>query len=198
MKINEKILKYADNRMTESECMNFENELKSDPALMKQWEMFNKNINEINYAKRIETDSDYFDKILPTFYRKNIFPKQKLNYKFTFGFTALAAVMLLFFIFQPDDIEELKLEPNTAENVEYFDDYLGTEDPFFPGSLNDEADSLVYELIAEELGLNLENNYRSTMYEYDFNYYEEYLSDNEADFIYGEIIGMSFFNGESK
>lgn len=198
MKINEKILKYADDRMTDLERKKFENELQADPALMKQWETYKKNINDINFAKNIEIDREYFEKILPTFYRKNISSKQSFNHKFAFGFATVIVAVLMFLLLKPADIEEIKLEQNNAENVEYFNDYFGIGDSLYiSGRYNDEADSLVYDQIAEELGLNLESNYRTTINEYDFNYYEDYLSDNEADLIYAEIIEMTFFNGDN-
>jgi len=198
--MNERILKYFDGQLTESEMENFEDELRSSPELKKEYDEFLSVQSKLNDLKNVEIDKTFFNGIVPEF-RKRLEIKKKSRKIFSFSFAnSLVAVVLLYLVLSPstDNLNLYEAVKNWTENdynyaVEYVEQHYNGFD------ITDEyniagMDSVISDMLANEL--NLSGNFSSYQLmdnSIDFNTVGSQINNTEANKFYKEILNKKYF-----
>jgi hypothetical protein len=193
MKIDDKIILYLDNRLTQREKEEFEKQISNSPDIAQRVNRIKNKIESIRRSASPETDSSYFINMIPEF-RKSVEVKQK-NYKRKILYAAvpvLAAVILLIILnnTRTNTAEEFNF---TAEDIEEISGYTFNDVYSLTGEniheLNQSIDSLfASNLMEDPNSFYLDND--------DFASLLSSLSEEETEFIYNEIINKDLFNGE--
>ena len=95
-KINDKIILYLDNQMSDEEKLVFEDELKKSETLRRELENYKNLLGEIKEIENISIDEDYFSQMVPKF-RGRMEERRKFRIipKFALGITTIAAILVL-------------------------------------------------------------------------------------------------------
>jgi len=201
-KSEDKIIKYLDNQMSESERTDFETELENSAGLKSMFENYKDLFNEIDVEKKKLINQDYAATIIPEF-RKRIENNKssRTQYVFAAGITA-AVIVVLFLFLNPLDTGDSQSDVELAYNN-------------LPES---ELDYLYSQMTAEEL---LSINQTDSQPEFDsmyMNYYstrliededpvenlfaindidleeiEKILSEQELEIVYSQLINKEIF-----
>lgn len=200
MKIDERIILYFDNQMTEEEKRIFEADLKESSELLNQVESYKRLFQRLEYNASGNFNENYFTNIVPRF--REIIVKSKTQTQVNLAYSLNAAALLVIVIvvlFSLLRIQEsntindviVSLDDSEAEQLfEYYSDLsqLGID------QMNGSKDSLVTELLASELNFQ-ETDVKSLISLDEIkieNIYDE-LQPDETDFIYSELFNTKFF-----
>src|SRR5690606_31026293 len=97
-KSEDKIIKYLDNQMSESERTDFETELENSAGLKSMFENYKDLFNEIDVEKKKLINQDYAATIIPEF-RKRIENNKSSRTQYVFAAGITAAVIVVLFLF---------------------------------------------------------------------------------------------------
>lgn len=200
MKIDERIILYFDNQMTEEEKRIFEADLKESSELLNQVESYKRLFQRLEYNASGNFNENYFANIVPRF--REILTKSETQTQANLAYSLNAAALLLIVIvvlFSVIRVQEsstinnviVALDDSEAEQLfKYYSDLsqLSIE------QMNGSKDSLVTELLASELNFQ-ETDVKSLISLDEIkieNIYDE-LQPDETDFIYSELFNTKFF-----
>lgn len=200
MKIDERIILYFDNQMTEEEKRIFEADLKESSELLNQVESYKRLFQRLEYNASGNFNENYFGNIVPRF--REILTKSETQTQANLAYSLNAAALLLIVIvvlFSVIRVQEsstinnviIALDDSEAEQLfKYYSDLsqLSIE------QMNGSKDSLVTELLASELNFQ-ETDVKSLISLDEIkieNIYDE-LQPDETDFIYSELFNTKFF-----
>ena len=200
MKIDERIILYFDNQMTEEEKRIVEADLKESSELLNQVESYKRLFQRLEYNASGNFNENYFANIVPRF--REILTKSETQTQANLAYSLNAAALLLIVIvvlFSVIRVQEsstinnviIALDDSEAEQLfKYYSDLsqLSIE------QMNGSKDSLVTELLASELNFQ-ETDVKSLISLDEIkieNIYDE-LQPDETDFIYSELFNTKFF-----
>ena len=200
MKIDERIILYFDDQMTEEEKRIFEADLKESSELLNQVESYKRLFQRLEYNASGNFNENYFGNIVPRF--REILTKSETQTQANLAYSLNAAALLLIVIvvlFSVIRVQEsstinnviIALDDSEAEQLfKYYSDLsqLSIE------QMNGSKDSLVTELLASELNFQ-ETDVKSLISLDEIkieNIYDE-LQPDETDFIYSELFNTKFF-----
>lgn len=200
MKIDERIILYFDNQMTEEEKSIFERDLKESSELLNQVNAYNRIIQRLEYDTNVKLNEYYFPNIVPRFREISTTSKYQTQSMAAYSMNAAALlVVVIIVLFSLIRVQEsstindviVSLDNSEAEQLfKYYSDLsqLSIE------QMNGSRDSLVTELLASELNFQ-ETDVKSLLSSDEIemeNIYDE-LQPNETDLIYSELFNTKYF-----
>ncbi len=204
MKVNDKIILYLDNQMSDEEKLDFENELKDSVTLQEELEYYKKFLNEISELKNISVEEDYFSQMIPTL-RGRIDERKRLKIipRLAFAVTTIAAVIVVFFFtFTNKSVKKVaapaKIE-TTRNSSNYFASILRNDsNQLNLGDLSNEEitkyDSVFNAMISNALSLSPQSfNYLSADNNTDLNNMLQGINQKEANEIYNQLLHKKIF-----
>ncbi len=197
------IIRYFDNQMSENEKLLFEQELISSSNLKKDFDDYKIFLAQFDETKNIELNNDNLNNIVPNF-RERIDKSKKskiFSTKFIFAGSALAIVILAFVLFvlpsnnKSNSVQQIAAEMNSEEINNTLSDYLSNVN-YSQLNLSSSADydSVFTNILGSEL--NPGSNINLDLISYNtsgLSQLEDYISENEAENIYNEILNKNFF-----
>jgi hypothetical protein len=202
MKTDEKIIKYLDNQLSEKEQELFEEELKNSEELRNAFQKYKSVKNSFDEIKEIESNELYFNSLLPGF-RAKLGKKLKESFRKNIGIAFSVLVMFIFSfsmfnIFYDSSVRSLSLEEFTASLTEEEKiELLNSVNDELTSDYLDEASSSYYQPDFDETIISNEDKYQLALnYNIELEETAEYLSEQEFERIYNEIISMKFLSEE--
>jgi hypothetical protein len=204
MKVNDKIILYLDNQMSEEEKLIFENELKNSNILQKELEDYKNFLNEITEPKNILIEEDYFSQMIPKL-KGRIEERKKLKLipKLAFGVTTVAAVLVVFFFTFTNKSIKNEITSMKTENVQNSNNEFGSilgngSNQINIGNLsNVEAakyDSVFNAMISNALSLSPQSiNYLSADNNTELSNMLQGINQKEANDIYNQLLHKKIF-----
>jgi hypothetical protein len=204
MKVNDKIILYLDNQMSEEEKLIFENELKNSNILQKELEDYKNFLNEITEQKNILIEEDYFSQMIPKL-KGRIEERKKLKLipKLAFGVTTVAAVLVVFFFTFTNKSIKNEITSMKTENVQNSNNEFGSilgngSNQINIGNLsNVEAakyDSVFNAMISNALSLSPQSiNYLSADNNTELSNMLQGINQKEANDIYNQLLHKKIF-----
>lgn len=122
-KINDEILKYLSEMMSDTERREFENKLNTSAELKKQLDEAEQMLNNLTAVNDTAVNEQYFANLLPRA-RMKMEKKKKIGIvkKISLAVPVLASAVILFFLFSPEKVRVIEDQPqvlvnNVLENV---------------------------------------------------------------------------------
>lgn len=203
MNKEELIIKYLDDQLSSEEKKAFEIELNSSEELQKEFQSYKKLNFYIDELKQIDQNELYFNSILPRFQERMITRKkspfvQKFGYAFPFIFMfALSFVVFNLFYssntistdlvnFTQSLTDDQKIELLSTLNGDFTTEYF-----------TEQYSEYYHQNIENTLSVIEDKNQLAVLYNIEIEEPSDYLSEQEFEKIYNEIISMNFFNEEN-
>lgn len=200
LKLTEKIIRYADGLMNNSEKTSFERELAQSEELQKKLKLYHNLSSEVKKIKNVQTDESYFAAVLPEFRIKQENQRRlKLIPGLALG-AVLAAAVILFFTIPKSEVAEV--EPNNSfvtlsemEIDSLVNNYPDYTNDFNPDEMNENYTEYVDEIFIDEMNISAQSFDSLVLY----SSYSSYLdlisevNDEEADLIYKQVINKELF-----
>lgn len=201
MRIDDRIILYLDNQLSEIEKIEFEIELKRSPDLLLQLEKYKKVLESLNLPEHKLNDVKYFVNIVPNFREslsKKIVPK-KIRYKYALAGSVLIAVILLL-VFNPFEknnnytLDNIMMSLDEQEKIQlsnYYSIDLSSNEIDYVNGL---ATSKIIDILLFDFNLQESDIAKIDAHGY-MNTEEIYseLQPEDADLIYNEILKTKFF-----
>jgi hypothetical protein len=200
MKMDDRIILYLDNQMTDEEKIKFEAELNESSLLKNQLQNYQDALRNLTIDKEKYKDSDYFVNLIPKFRNTRFGYKKKSKVKIAYALSTLAAIIILVLIIinpfkTTDSLSAESIVSSLSENeaielLNYYTDEVST----YNKQLNGTSDSLLTVLITSEFNLqetDLNNLLTSNEISIESIYSE--LEPHEAELIYQEILNKKYF-----
>jgi hypothetical protein len=204
MKVNDKIILYLDDQMSEEEKRIFESELKNSIVLQKELEDYQNILKEITEPKNILIEENYFSQMIPKL-RGRIEERKKLKIipKLAFGITTIAAVLIVFFFTftnksVKNEINSMNTENAQNSNTEFSSILRNGSNQINLGNLsNEEAakyDSVFNKMISNALSLTPQSiNYLSADNNTELSNMLQGIDQKEANDIYNQLLHKKIF-----
>ena len=201
MKIDERIILYLDNQMTDEERIVFEDELSGSPKLNKQLKDYKRTMQVFSVDEQEFKNEDYFVNLIPRFRESKLKTRSKTRFKISFAAAGLVTLITFFIIFfnlfksdTNNSMAEIVGNMNDSEAYELMDYYSNSFSSNSYSELNVSSDSLFSNLISSELNIqesdlprlisinnvNIENIYSQ-------------IEPAEAEVIYDQILSKKYF-----
>ncbi|MBT8378191.1 MAG: hypothetical protein KJN64_03065 [Ignavibacteria bacterium] len=201
MKTNEKIIKYLENQLTAKEKVKFEKQLAESKELQKDFKRYAFVNLQISELKNLESNPLYFNSILPKFWQKQqTHSKAFVLKKYASAFSAV--IMLVFsFIF----ISLIYSEGGTTNMIQFAESLTEDEKIEVLKSLNGNTTTeYLNELYIETIKTNIETELSKVEDKYlipdafnvEIKNIEDFITEDEFDNIYYELIGTKFLKEE--
>jgi hypothetical protein len=194
----EKFFSYLKGRMNSEEKKEFEDELISSDNFNKEYTEYEKLNNIINESKNISLSKDYSDSILTDF-RKRIESKElKRSYPMIrYAFASIIIFIVGYFLISqlnkknPDEIKSLLTDFSEAELNSFSKNYDYSTN--IANNIDDAGfiriDSIYRENLSESVVESIgKKSLEDILSLSDVSNVDEYLSDNEVDIIYAQLI----------
>lgn len=209
MKIEDKIISYLDNQMSEEEKSLFEKELGNSVQLRTELENYKSFLKEINSVKDITASNEYFTEMIPQF-RGRLALKQRIRFlpKLAFASTIIAAAfVVLFFLIGRNGNNKVYNNFNTAipnsnnthaDQIENSSDMYILSDQFNIGNLTQSeitySNSVLDSLLYKELNLSQQSLSDYTLdNNQDLSSIVQGIDEKEADEIYNQLIHKKIY-----
>jgi len=199
MKNNEeKFFLYLKGKMNSQERMIFEDELKKSEELKNDFEDYKNLVHSINETKNIEINKDYSESIVPNFRSKiERINEKKLYSNLKYVFASLVIIIAGYFIVSQIDGEnkqELKQVLTDLSDDELnliANDFYASDD--LTKNLDDISTQKIDSIYADNLKTSLTEsiddiNSNVILSQNNVTDVDQYLSDNEIDLIYSQLI----------
>jgi hypothetical protein len=196
-----KIIRYFDNQMPDAEKELFEIEINNSPGLQKEIEEYKLFISTF---KEIELKEGYFNNIVPKF-REKLDKESKpksLSVRFALAGSSIAAVIIAVLLFSNspnntniENIEQLASQMTTEDINAAANTYLNNINLSDLNINSSEVyDSIFTKILDNELNVSSNSNLNLiSSNNTSLSQLEQYISNEEADNIYNEILNKQFF-----
>ena len=127
MKINDKIINYLSGNMSEDEKIIFEKLITDDPELKSEFEKYKRNLAYLTSLANLETDTNYFNSILPRVHEKleNRKPLWSFRKKIAFAFPII--IIITFLIYKQSIFYDYQDVPNINNLIASWNDSVKTD-----------------------------------------------------------------------
>ena len=199
MKNNEeKFFLYLKGKMNSQERMIFEDELKKSEELKNDFEDYKNLVHSINETKNIEINKDYSESIVPNFRSKiERINEKKSSTNLKYVFASLLIIIAGYIIvsqFSGENNQELKQVFTDLSDDELnliANDFYASDD--LTKNLDDISTQKIDSIYAENLKTSLTEsigdiNSNVILDKYNVTDVDQYLSDNDIDLIYSQLI----------
>lgn len=188
MKANkEKIIRYLNGEMTETEINEFNKLLQSDENLMKEFNEFKKIYEMIENSRNVKINDNYLDSILPQF-RQKISKKKNYSLKPAFALMSIIIIagLILLIFYQSPDTNSNGIFTDIPDEIllnSISDDYTNLLEP-------EKIDSL----LAEKISINSDElkNYLFSDLDLTNLLDNELVSSDDEEAIYSALINKNF------
>ena len=201
MNNKDKIIRYFDNQMSAQEKELFEKELNNSPDLQREIEDYKLFLSSF---KKIELKEDYVNNVVPKF-RERLDKQSKpkiLSIRFAIAGSTLAAIIIAVLLFSnspkntnTESIQQLASQMTTEDVNAAANTYLNNINLSDLNINSSEAyDSVFTNILDKEL--NIGNNSNLNLISSNntsLSQLEQYISDEDANNIYKEILNKQFF-----
>ena len=193
------ILKYLSGLMNADEQLQFEQQLESNPELKAEYDRINSSLKELNDLNKVESESVYFNNLIPRMHKKMNENNGKGLVRFVPSFSFAIVILMIFLLQFPNLDENSVYELNYSDNEiasilsetddSLLSDYLelGLVDNFSYYSYETDdsfPDVYIDQTILSEIGLEQSDEY----YDYGLSANINDYSSEEANIIYEELI----------
>jgi hypothetical protein len=203
-KINDKIILYLDNQMSDDEKLVFEDELKSSETLRLELEDYKNFLGDLKKVENIPIDENYFSQMIPKFRGRMEERRKFLSIpKFALGITTIAAILVLvIFTSNNKNLKNINSPVKTEivqNNNSGLTSLLGNNsDQLNLGILsNDDVaryDSVFNSMISNALSLSPQSvNYLTADNNTDLSNMLQGINQKEADEIYNQLLHKKIF-----
>lgn len=199
MNSDERFSKYFLNDMNENEKQEFENELKSSEQFRIDFEDYKKVFELVNETKQVKLEDSYSQLIIPNF-RKNLEKnKQKLalakfGYAFSFLFIVIFGYMIFNSVFNNSQDLNKTYSGLTSEDVNLLanDVNIDLENNYDEEIVN-KIDSVYSDKLKENIIASIsDDNLVLITDDVNINKLDQYLSNKDIDYLYAELSDKEF------
>jgi uncharacterized protein (DUF2164 family) len=202
MNKEELIVKYLDDQLSSKEKRNFEIELNNSEELQKVFQRYKDLKFKIDELKQIDQKELYFNSILPSFHQKLEKQQKRTVYKnLGYAFSLLFMFAVSFIVFNlfyaenknPTDLIQFAKSLTEDEKIELLSTLNGD---FTTEYFTEQFSEYYNQNIENTLSVIEDKNQLAVLYNIEIENPSDYLSEQEFEKIYNEIINMNFFSEE--
>ncbi len=205
MSIEETIIKYLDNQLTEEEKNNFETELNNSVKLKNEFLKFQSVKLKTDELKQIETNEAYYNSIIPRFRNKLKINSGKIIYKkIAFALSILIVTAISYMVYYTlyvkmdsgYDLAEFTESLSDKEKLELLEELDINSDVYSEEYFNN-LNSEDYKSALQESLIDTEDKKQlAELYDIEITEPAEFISYQEFELIYDELLNMNFFKEE--
>jgi hypothetical protein len=205
MSIEETIIKYLDNQLTEEEKNNFEIELNNSAKLKNEFLKFQSVKLKTDELKQIETNEAYYNSIIPRFRNKLKINSGKIVYKkIAFALSILIVTAISYMVYYTlyvkmdsgYDLAEFTESLSDKEKLELLEELDINSDVYSEEYFNN-LNSEDYKSALQESLIDTEDKKQlADLYDIEITEPGEFISYQEFELIYDELLNMNFFKEE--
>jgi hypothetical protein len=198
MKNDENFFLYLKGKMSSEQRTLFEDELKKSELLSNDFEYYKNLVHSINETKNIDLNKDYLESIVPNF-RSLLerMDKKKSFKKLKYVFASLLIIVTGYFVisnYNTENKQELNqtLADLSNDEIDLIANNFYVEEDL-TASMDDVSAQKIYSIYAEDLKTSLvesvhDINSNLLLSKFNITDIDQYLSDNEVDLIYSQLI----------
>ncbi len=195
---DEKFYLYLKNKMSDKERIIFEDDLNKSELLKNDFEEYKNITHLITESKNIKINKDYLESIVPEFRRKleqKQAKKSSKNLKYMFATVVIIiAGYVVVSQFNTENNQELNqaLTELSNDEIDFItDDFYVSDD--LTKNIDDESSSKIYSIYTENLKASFDESFSEinssrVLSTYKITDVDKYLTDDEMELIYSELI----------